>query len=160
MDIEGQTQFLCKSSNVLFTTESSLLPLPLNPWKLLLKKVLLCLKSRKFLFKKLLVKDSLRTPEEYTVSWTELLVSLSTCSRSSATGLHRQIALRRSKPPGVWKGLWVQVGLPLLLRVTHLEPSGHRNWGAAWDRRLLVSFCIQSWSCATELHTQIPPGES
>ena len=68
MDIEGQTQVLCKNSNVLFTTESSLLPLPLNPWKLLLKKVLLCLKSRKFLFKKLLVKDSLRTPEEYAVS--------------------------------------------------------------------------------------------
>ena len=54
----------------------------------------------------------------------------------------------------------MQVGSPLLLRRTHMEPSGHRNQGAAWDRKLLVSICAQSWSCATELCTQIPPGES
>jgi hypothetical protein len=48
----------------------------------------------------------------------------------------------------------------LLLIRTCIEPSGLRNWGAAWDRSPLVSVCPQSWSCATALHIQIPPEES
>ena len=35
-----------------------------------------------------------------------------------------------------------------------------QDQGAAWDRTLLISICSQSCSCATELHTEIPPGES
>jgi hypothetical protein len=38
--------------------------------------------------------------------------------------------------PGVLTLLRAQVGPPLLLRGTCLEPSGHRNQGAAWDRIL------------------------
>jgi hypothetical protein len=64
------------------------------------------------------------------------------------------------EPPRGADSLWVQVRPPLLLKWAHPEPSGHRNLGATWDRSLPVSICAQSWPCATELHTQIPPGES
>lgn len=59
--------------------------------------------------------------------------------------------------PWVQTGLWVQVGWPLLLRGTCLDLLGHRNQGDDWDRSLLVSNSAQSWSCARELYTQIPP---
>jgi hypothetical protein len=42
-------------------------------------------------------------------------------------------------------------------RGTHPEPSGHRNWGAAWTGSFQFLSMSQSWSCATALHTQIPP---
>jgi hypothetical protein len=62
--------------------------------------------------------------------------------------------------PGVQTSLWVQLRPQLLLRGTCLEPSGHRNPGATWDRGLTISICVHSWSYATELPIQIPPGKS
>jgi hypothetical protein len=62
--------------------------------------------------------------------------------------------------PGAWTSLWAQVWPPLLLRGTCPEPSEHRNWGAVWDRILLVSICILNWPCATALHTKIPTGKN
>jgi hypothetical protein len=43
--------------------------------------------------------------------------------------------------PGVQTHLWAQVRPPLMLRGIHLEPSGHRNQWAAWDRLEIPRSC-------------------
>jgi hypothetical protein len=81
-------------------------------------------------------------------------------SSRSATGILIQITTRGSEPPR-------SADTPVTIGRTKTaaqrnkpKTSGHRNWGAAWDRSLTVSICTQSWSSATELHEQMPPGES
>ena len=41
--------------------------------------------------------------------------------------------------PGMQTSIWVKIKLPLLLRESISEPSGHRNQEVAWNRSLLVS---------------------
>ena len=58
--------------------------------------------------------------------------------------------------PGVLTHLRAQVRSPFLLkymdqRGTCPEPSGHKNWCAAWDKILPGFICSQSWYCATAL---------